>query len=318
MISQLPTEAFAVPTAPLRTTLRDKRQLPAPLLAMLAKHELDYDAISADANARLARSSSSDVLKSLSSLVEQNPGDAVLARDVGYSAMDLGLRAQAYHLFRRVADARPHEPQTYRAMAQALAAMNKPELAMAYFEIPLAGQWEPRFGDLRTIVVLDYVRFLRSLSAKQLPDNIRSYAQSRLATLSQEVKMDRADVVVSITWNTDNTDVDLHVIEPSGEECFYQHRNTRSGGQLTQDVTQGYGPEMYVLRNAPRGRFDIFAHYFASDRNRASARTKVYVTLIENWGTPAEKVTERVIALETGKQKHAIATLDSQPARIAK
>jgi tetratricopeptide (TPR) repeat protein len=318
LLSQLPVESFAVPTEPLRTTLRDKRHVPAPVLAMLAKHELDYDVVSADAHARRTRNSSSDALKSLSSLVEQNPGDAVLARDVGFSAMDLGLRAQAYHLFRRVAEARPHEPQTYRAMAQSLAAMGKHELAMAYYEIPLAGQWEPRFGDLRSIVVMDYVRFLRGITAKQVSENVRGYARSRLATLSKEIKTDRADVVVSITWNTDATDVDLHVIEPSGEECFYQHRRTRSGGELTQDVTQGYGPEMYVLRNAPRGNYNVFAHYFASDRNRASARTKVYVTMIENWGTPAEKVTDRVIALETGKQKHSIATLNRQPATIAK
>lgn len=310
LLSSLPAATFDVPTAPLATRLRDKQQLRAPLLAMLAKHDLDYDAISADANARLRRGTYADVLKSLSSLVEQNPGDAVLARDVGYSAMDLGLRAQAYHLFRRVAEARPHEPQTYRAMAQALAAMNKPELAIAYYEIPLSGRWDVRFGELRTIVVIDYVRFLRNLLAKNtVAESVRAYATSRLAALSKEVRMDRADVVVTITWNTDNTDVDLHVIEPSGEECFYQHRRTRTGGELTQDVTQGYGPEMYVLRNAPKGRFDVFAHYFASDRNRASARTKVYVTMFENWGSPNERVTERVIALETGKQKHGIASL---------
>ncbi len=318
LLSQLPSSAFVVPNAPLATRLRGKQEMPAPFLAMLAKHELDYDAVSANANARLPRASSADVLKSLSSLVEQNPGDAVLARDVGYSAMDLGLRAQAYHLFRRVADARPHEPQTYRAMAQALAAMNKPELAIAYFEIPLAGQWEPRFGDLRTIVVLDYLRFLRGIVQKPGNDHLRGYAAARLATLQQEARLDRADVVVSITWNTDATDVDLHVIEPSGEECFYQHRHTRSGGELTQDVTQGYGPEMYVMRKAPAGTYNVFAHYFASDRNRASARTKVYVTVIENWGTAEEKVTERVIALETGKQKHPIAQLARRAATIAK
>lgn len=318
LLAQLPGSAFVVPNAPLATRLHTKRELSPQLLAMLAKHDLAYDAVSADATARLARSSASDVLKALSSLVEQNPGDAVLARDVGYSAMDLGLRAQAYHLFRRVAEARPHEPQTYRAMAQALAAMNRPELALAYFEIPLAGHWEARFGDLRTIVVLDYVRFLRGLLAKPGNDHLRGYAASRLATLQREVKLDRADVVVSITWNTDATDVDLHVVEPSGEECFYQHRTTKSGGELTQDVTQGYGPEMYVLRRAPAGTYNVFAHYFASDRNRASARTKVYVTLIENWGTADEKVSERVIALETGKQKHAIAQLARRPVAIAK
>jgi hypothetical protein len=317
LLSQLPASAFVVPNAPLITKLRDKKQISPALLPMLVKHDLDYDTVSADALTR-KNWSPSDSLKSLSSLVEQNPGDAVLARDVGYSAMDLGLRAQAYHLFRRVAEARPHEPQTYRAMAQALAAMAKPELALAYFEIPLAGQWEARFGDLRTIVVLDYVRFLRGLLAKPGNEQLRGYASARLATLQQEAKLDRADVVVSITWNTDATDVDLHVVEPSGEECFYQHRSTRSGGELTQDVTQGYGPEMYVLRRAPTGTYNVFAHYFASNRNRASARTKVYVTMIENWGTPGEQVTERVIALETGKQKHAIAQLARRSPSIAK
>jgi len=318
LLSQLPASAFVVPNAPLATRLLDKREVSAPVLAMLAKHELDYDAVSADASSRLRRSSAADVLKSLSSLVEQNPGDAVLARDVGYSAMDLGLRAQAYHLFRRVAEARPHEPQTYRAMAQALAAMNRPELAIAYFEIPLAGTWDPRFGDLRTIVVLDYARFLRNLVTRPGNDHLRGYAASRLSSLQQEVKLDRADVVVTITWNTDATDVDLHVVEPSGEECYYRHRHTRSGGELTRDVTQGYGPEMYVLRRAPTGNYDVFAHYFASDRNRASARTKVYVTMVENWGSAEEKVTERVIALETGKQRHAIAQLARRAATIAK
>ena len=83
--------------------------------------------------------------------------------------MDLGLPAQAFHLFRRVAEARPHEPQTYRAMAQALAQMGKLDLALACYEIPLMGQWDPRFGDLRKIVELNYLRFLRGLTSGNAP-----------------------------------------------------------------------------------------------------------------------------------------------------
>jgi len=308
-ISQMPAASFVVPSAPLATQLRDKQQLPPVIASMLAKHDLDYDTISNDAAARQRRSSPSDVLKALSSLVEENPGDAVLARDVGYSAMDLGLRPQAYHLFRRVADARPHEPQTYRAMAQALAAMGKLDLALAYYEIPLMGEWDPRFGELRTIVELDYLRFLRKVTTGNATTSVHEYARSRLDTLSRKIGMTQADVVVTITWNTDNTDVDLHVREPSGEECFYQNRTTRSGGQLTQDVTQGYGPEMYVMKRAPKGRYVVRAHYFASDRNRKSARSKVYVTITENWGTPKERVTEQVVTLATGKEFHEIASL---------
>jgi uncharacterized protein YfaP (DUF2135 family) len=111
-------------------------------------------------------------------------------------------------------------------------------------------------------------------------------------------------------WNTDNTDVDLHVTEPSGEECYYAHRDTRSGGELTQDVTQGYGPEMYVLRAAPHGRYEVRAHYFASDTNRMTARTKVYATVFENWGSKDEKLSEKVVTLEAGKEYHAIALVE--------
>lgn len=308
-IAQMPDASFAVPSAPLATRLRAQGQLGRDLAPRLARHDLDYDTITAEASARRAQGSPDDALKALSSLVEENPGDAVLARDVGFSAMDLGLHAQAFHLFRRVAEARPHEPQTYRAMAQALARMGKLDLALAYYEIPLMGQWDPRFGELRKIVELDYLRFLRGLTSGNAPSSVRDYARARLDALSAQVGLGHADVVVTITWNTDNTDVDLHVTEPSGEECFYSHRNTQSGGSLTQDVTQGYGPEMYVLPRAPKGSYDIRAHYFASDANRASARTKVYATVFENWGSKDEKVTEKVVTLETGKEYHSIATL---------
>ena len=308
MVQQLPAAAFGVASAPLATRFRTKAHLSPAARERLARHELDYDAVSAAAQARRA-ASPPDALKTLSSLVEQNPGDAVLARDVGYSAMDLGLRPQAYHLFRRVAELRPFEPQTYRAMAQVLAAMGNADLALAYYEIPLSGSWDSRFGDLRKIVELDYLRLLRRIASGGARTSVPAYVQERLQTLSRGLGLPNADVLVTITWNTDNTDVDLHVVEPTGEECSYKNRRTQIGGQLTQDVTRGYGPEMYVLPRAPRGRFNVRAHYYASDRNRASARTKVYVTLFEQWGTVNERVTEKVIALEDGKQWHDIATL---------
>ncbi|CAF1336335.1 unnamed protein product, partial [Rotaria sordida] len=32
-----------------------------------------------------------------------------------------------------------------------------------------------------------------------------------------------------MTWNTNDTDVDLQVIEPTGEACYYSHKNTAIG-----------------------------------------------------------------------------------------
>jgi hypothetical protein len=307
-IAAMPASAFVVPSAPLATNLRFTKLLPQSLATALAKHELDYDTISADAKARQHIAGAGDALKALSSLVEENPGDAVLARDVAFSAMDLELRPQAVHLLSRVAELRPYEPQTYRAIAQALADMGKLDLALAYYEIPLMGTWDSRFGDLQSIVQLDYLRFLRQWSG-QGKLAAADYARRRVAELTDRIGLKRADVVVTIMWNTDNTDVDLHVIEPTGEECFYSHPDTRLGGHLTRDVTQGYGPEMYILPTAPHGSYQVSAHYFASDRNRASARTKVYVRTFEDWGTPNERVRDQVVTLEVGKENHRVATL---------
>ena len=54
-------------------------------------------------------------------------------------------------------------------------------------------------------------------------------------------------------------------------------------------------------------------HDYSSDPNRASVRTKVYATIYEGWGTPRERVTERVVPLTAGVNVHEIATVQVAP-----
>jgi hypothetical protein len=302
----LPEASFRVDAAPLAVTARQAADLPEPVRQALAHHHVEYDEITAEAERRLKKHGPADALRALSSLVEENPGDAVLARDVGMTALTWGLPAQSFHLFRRVAAARPFEPPTYRALAQSLVRLGKIELAMAYFEVGLGGRWAPRFGDFHQIVAFEYLELLRRIQNGEVKTALPELAKERYAAVAAEIKLGRADLVVMITWNTDGTDVDLHVVEPGGEMCFYGHRQTASGGQLTQDVTQGYGPEMYVLPSAPAGNYQILAKYFASDRNRASARTKVQVIVFEGWGTSRQHISEKTVVLEYNKQMHEL------------
>ena len=139
--------------------------------------------------------------------------------------------------------------------------------------------------------------------------SLGEYAKARLATLAAMQLRDTADVAALIFWNTDGTDVDLHVIEPSGEECFYQHTQTASGGHISRDVTTGYGPELYLLPKAPAGRYRVSAHYFATDANRASTRTKVLALIYENWGTKDEKAIIKALALTGRSEKHELGTV---------
>ncbi|MEE3219240.1 MAG: DUF2135 domain-containing protein, partial [Planctomycetota bacterium] len=268
-----------------------------------------YQEIMKEAQRRRNDHGADDALKALSSLVEYRPGDLVLARDVGFSALDWGLGEQAYHLLRRVAESRPYEPQTYLALAHCLAGMNRGDLAMIYYEIAIGANWSDRFPDFKRIASVDYLHFLRQVKSGQLQVHAANFAAARLESLTSEVNLKSCDLLVTIMWNTDGTDVDMHVIEPSGEECYYQHRRTKSGGLITRDVTQGYGPEMYRLLRAPAGEYKIRAKYFSSDQNRLSARTRVFATVYENWGTDEERVVRRTVTLDTNKQMTDILTV---------
>ena len=130
-----------------------------------------------------------------------------------------------------------------------------------------------------------------------------------LLTELTEFKEDTADLMLVISWNTDQTDVDLHVVEPTGEECFYSHRNTKMGGYISQDVTEGYGPEMYVLPNAEKGDYEVKVKYFSPNQSRASAKTKVFASIYKNWGQPNEKVINKVVLLKSSKETQTIMTV---------
>ena len=309
VLEQLPADAFRVDAPRLSCALRTMKQIPGTLQEQLITRKLDYDQWTAEAERRLKEHGPADALKALSTMVENAPGDSVLARDVGFSAMEMGLGAQAYHLFRRVAASRPFEPQTYRAMAQALTALGAHDLALLYYEVGMIGQWDSRFGEFRKILLMDYQKFLERHAAGKIKVRSAEYAKARLETVSKEIGLSRADLVVMIDWNTDGTDVDLHVLEPTGEECYYSNANTRIGGRLTMDVTEGYGPEMYVLEKAPPGTYEIRAKYFSSARNRASTRTKVFATVYRDWGRPTESVRKKTVVLRDGKEMHDLATI---------
>jgi uncharacterized protein YfaP (DUF2135 family) len=94
------------------------------------------------------------------------------------------------------------------------------------------------------------------------------------------------DVKVVLTWDTGGTDVDLHVIDPSGEEVDYSHRESRQGGKLDTDVTTGYGPETFTLANAMPGDYQVRAKYY-SDQGHPSTTATVQVILRE--GTDREE-----------------------------
>ena len=237
-------------------------------------------------------------LLALSSLIERNPGDVTLIRDVAFQAQALGYGDHAYYLMRRALTLRPRQPQNLSNMASALVAAGKNEAAVFCFEAALTRSHDAR-RSFRRCVAFDYVHLLHQI-VDDARSPLRAFAEERYAALCKELGLFEADLVVTIGWSTDRTDVDLHVKEPSGEVCYYGHSKTKIGGNLTDDVTGGFGPETYALPNAVAGKYGVSVNYFAADRLRGSARSRVQLTIYTDWGRSNVKVTRQSVLLTKG------------------
>ena len=115
------------------------------------------------------------------------------------------------------------------------------------------------------------------------------------------------DLRVTIEWNSEATDVDLWVDEPSGERAIYHNPRTALGGRLSNDMTQGFGPEEYLLRRAPNGSFKVRANVYAVDQLNPNGASTVTARLIYDYGRPTERVERRDIELAPGEEdEHAV------------
>lgn len=95
---------------------------------------------------------------------------------------------------------------------------------------------------------------------------------------------------IILMWDTDGTDVDLHVVEPNGEECYYGYRETTTGGSLDVDITNGYGPEIYTRSVPLLGEYNIRVKYY-SDNGYPQTMVTVYIVVDE--GTESERIIKR-------------------------
>ena len=80
-----------------------------------------------------------------------------------------------------------------------------------------------------------------------------------------------AVILVTLTWNNNDTDLDLYTIDPTGDYSSYYHYMTASGGTLDHDVTGGYGPEHWTLSGLNTVQwgqdYKVRVHYFSDHQS---------------------------------------------------
>jgi uncharacterized protein YfaP (DUF2135 family) len=100
-----------------------------------------------------------------------------------------------------------------------------------------------------------------------------------------------AKLRVVLSWDTDATDVDLHVIGPGGEHAWYGDRVTRSGGALDVDVTTGFGPEIFAHPNPQPGLWQVYVNYYGGGIDGDGFAE----------GTPVAHITTAQVAIISGE-----------------
>jgi hypothetical protein len=303
LLTLLKEDDFELPEELREGALLRREDVPAAYDLGRTENRRDASIYLAEASRRANAKDPAGAVRVLSSIVEEFPSRSDALRLVGYRLLALEQPGAAARLFRRVQDSRPFEPHSYRDLARSLEDSGRFGLAAVQYEIVLAGNWHNRFRDsLKEVTLEEYASMMRQAIRKQaVSKELANHFGERLEYLVK-VKT-QSDLRVTISWNTDATDVDLWVIEPDGTKCFYSHNRTKNGGELSQDQTQGYGPERYQVAKALPGTYTIYAHYFRVNPNLLAGETHVNVIVTEFAGTPQERSQRHTVVLKKNSEQ---------------
>lgn len=233
-----------------------------------------------------------DALEMLRSALDLPTADAETRAMVAAQLLRWNETDDAIALYDALRRQVPDRPQPTRDLARALAQRGQPadlERALALLAEVVMTPWEDRDDGIELIALLEANALIPRLApnpARTLPLDPRLIA---LLTV---------DLRVLLEWNTNATDIDLWVEEPTGELALYSNPLTKLNGRLSNDMTDGYGPEEYMLRHAATGTYTVTVNVYARDQIKPNGATVVVARLIRDFGRPTQR--EESIQIEVG------------------
>jgi uncharacterized protein YfaP (DUF2135 family) len=125
-----------------------------------------------------------------------------------------------------------------------------------------------------------------------------SGAGRRVQFYQQAGNETRPQLRIVLSWDSDNTDLDLHVITPDGEHAWYGNRVLSNGGAQDMDVTTGFGPEIFATPSPLPGQYLVYVNYYGGSTDEgAQPITTARVTLITHEGTADEKIETTLVPM---------------------
>lgn len=234
-------------------------------------------------------------IRILSNLAEMQVEDPELLRILAYRLMDANQCELAVPLFEKILRLRPEEPQSRRDLALSYAATKKFQAAVdLLWEVVSMPEPDSRFPELE-LIALGELNDIAATCGQSL--DLSKVDPRLLRNLPVGLR-------VTLTWDSDQSDLDLWVTDPNAEKCFYGHRDTYQGGHNSQDFTQGYGPEEFLLREPAPGTYTMQVNYYGDRRQMARGPITAHIRIITHFGSPDQK--ERLLTIRLRSQAETI------------
>jgi Flp pilus assembly protein TadD len=224
-------------------------------------------------------------LRVLSNLAEMDLENRHILRVLGYRLLQAKRPALALPAFRKVLELSPEEPQSYRDLGLAYAADRQWQKAVDALYDVVVKPWHGRFPDVEIITLAELNAIVATAPVKIDTGRIDPRLLKNLPL----------DLRVVLTWDADNTDIDLWVTDPNGERAYYGNRLTYQGGRMSLDFTGGYGPEEFSLKRAKPGKYKVEAQYFGDRQQKVTGPTTLQVSLATKFGSAEQN--EQAITL---------------------
>lgn len=229
----------------------------------------------------------------LSNLADLDLENAELFKTLAYRLKEKGAYQQELYITQKVREWRPMDPQSHRDYALALQDNGQYQEALDCLYSILNASYSPeaalRDHGIEEILVCE-INNLISLHRKKLD---LSKIDSKLITDMP------VDIRVVINWNKNDTDIDLWVTDPRGEKCYYRHKQTAIGGRLSDDFTQGFGPEQFLLKKAINGTYKIETNFFGERQLTLSGPTTIMGEIYLSYSDGREE--RQVITFQNGE-----------------
>lgn len=232
-----------------------------------------------------------NAIRIVSNLCEMKLEDAEVARSCANMLAEFKNHQLAVSVFEKVVKMRGEEPQSYRDLAFACAENGEYQRAADLLYKVGSSEWDRRFRNIQQIAIND----LNALIALH-PNDIDTTAYDQRLMGNYPV-----DIRVLLSWNTNDSDIDLWVTDPNGEKCYYAHQRTVIGGRLSEDITRGYGPEEFCIKEAKEGDYKIQVHYFGSTVQKKLQPVVVTAVVYTHFGT--QKQEKQVLTLQLANKK---------------